>query len=80
MIQNLDTVSQQFLANLQLLTQKMNTTEAQVSSGVTISQPSDDPAALGDVLQLEADLGRVTQVSSNFIDNRLSWRCACIFS
>jgi flagellar hook-associated protein 3 FlgL len=65
MIQNLSAVSQEFLANLQLLTQKMNTTEAQVSSGVTISQPSDDPAALGDVLQLEADLGRVTQVSSN---------------
>src|SRR5580704_2241289 len=65
MIQNLSAVSQEFLANLQLLTQKMNTTEAQVSSGVTISQPSDDPAALGDVLQLEADLGRVNQVSSN---------------
>src|SRR5580704_8867871 len=65
MIQNLSSVSQEFLASLQLLTQRMDTTEAQVSSGVTISQPSDNPAQVGDVLQLEADLGRVNQVSTN---------------
>lgn len=65
MIQNMSSVSQQFLANLQLLTQRMATTEAQVSSGVTISKPSDNPGALGDMLQLEADLGRVNQVASN---------------
>jgi flagellar hook-associated protein 3 FlgL len=65
MIQNMSSVSQQFLANLQLLTQRMATTEAQVSSGVTISKPSDNPGALGDMLELEADLGRVNQVSSN---------------
>jgi flagellar hook-associated protein 3 FlgL len=65
MIQNLSSVGQEFLANLQLLTQRMDTTEAQVSSGVTISQPSDNPGEVNDVLQLEADLGRVNQVSSN---------------
>jgi flagellar hook-associated protein 3 FlgL len=65
MIQNLSSVSQEFLANLQLLTQRMDTTEAQVSSGTTISQPSDNPGEVGDVLQLEADLSRVNQVSSN---------------
>ncbi|HLX45775.1 MAG TPA: hypothetical protein VKR43_20170 [Bryobacteraceae bacterium] len=65
MIQNLSAASQEFLSNLQLLSQRMNTTEAQVSSGVTISKPSDNPGALGDVLQLEADLGRVNQVSTN---------------
>ena len=43
----------------------MATTEAQVSSGVTISKPSDNPGELGDVLQLESDLGKVSQVSSN---------------
>jgi flagellar hook-associated protein 3 FlgL len=65
MIQNLSSAGQEFLSNLQLLSQRMNTTEAQVSSGVTISKPSDNPGALGDVLQLEADLGRVNQVSTN---------------
>jgi flagellar hook-associated protein 3 FlgL len=65
MIQNSGAVGQQFLANLQLLQQEMAQTQAQVSSGYRISQPSDDPGALGDVLQLESDLGRVTQVASN---------------
>ena len=65
MIQGLSAVSQEFLANLQTLTQQIQTTQEQVSSGVKISQPSDDPAALGDVLQLESDLGRVNQVSNN---------------
>jgi flagellar hook-associated protein 3 FlgL len=65
MIQNLSSVSQQFLANLQLLTQRFNTTEQQITSGTTISQPSDNPGALGDVLQLESDLGRVNQVTAN---------------
>lgn len=65
MIQNLDIVGQQFLANYQSLNQRMATTEAQLSSGVTISKPSDNPGELGDVLQLESDLGKVNQVSSN---------------
>jgi flagellar hook-associated protein 3 FlgL len=65
MIQNSGSVGQQFLANLQLLQEQMAQTQAQVSSGYRISQPSDDPADLGDVLQLESDLGQVTQVSNN---------------
>lgn len=65
MIQGLGTIGQEFLANLQNLTQQTTTTQEQISSGVTISQPSDNPAALGDVLQLESDLGRVNQVSNN---------------
>ena len=65
MIQYSDAVSQQFLANLQLLLQKLGTTQTQLSSGTRISQPSDAPNSVGDVLQLESDIGRVTQVSSN---------------
>jgi flagellar hook-associated protein 3 FlgL len=65
MLDNLSSVGQQFLANLQVLEGQMAQTQQQVSSGVRISKPSDDPAALGDVLQLESDLGRVTQVTSN---------------
>ena len=65
MIQNLDSISTQFLANLQLLTQQTSTTEEQLSSGYRINQPSDDPGELGDVLQLESHLGQVNQVSSN---------------
>ena len=65
MIQNSGAVSQQFLTNLQLLQQQMAQTQQQISSGSKISQASDAPNAVGDVLQLESDLGRVSQVTSN---------------
>ena len=65
MIQNSGAISQQFLTNLQLLQQQMASTQQQVSSGTKISQASDAPNSVGDVLQLESDLGRVKQVTSN---------------
>jgi len=65
MIQNSGAISQQFLTNLQLLQQQMAATQQQISSGTKISQASDAPNAVGDVLQLESDLGRVSQVTSN---------------
>jgi flagellar hook-associated protein 3 FlgL len=65
MIQNSGAVSQQFLTNLQLLQQQMATTQQQISSGSKISKPSDAPNSVGDVLQLQSDLGRVNQVTAN---------------
>ncbi len=65
MIQNSGAVSQQFLTNLQLLQQQMATTQQQVSSGSKVSQASDAPNSVGDILQLESDLGHVNQVTSN---------------
>ena len=65
MIQNSGAISQQFLTNLQLLQQQMAATQQQISSGTKIGQASDAPNSVGDVLQLESDLGRVNQVTSN---------------
>jgi flagellar hook-associated protein 3 FlgL len=65
MIQNSGAISQQFLTNLDLLQQQMAQTQQQISSGTKISQPSDAPNSVGDVLQLESDLGKVNQVTSN---------------
>jgi flagellar hook-associated protein 3 FlgL len=65
MIQFTGAVSQQFLSNLELLQEQMATTQNQISSGTQISKPSDAPNSLGDVLQLESDIGNVTQVTSN---------------
>ncbi len=65
MLQNLSAISQQFLANLDTLQNQIARTQQQVSSGSRISQPSDDPSALGDVLQLESDLGSVNQTLGN---------------
>lgn len=65
MIQSFDSVQASFLANFSLLTQRMATTQEQLSSGFRINKPSDDPSAVGDVIQLQSDIGRSTQVEAN---------------
>jgi flagellar hook-associated protein 3 FlgL len=65
MLQNLSGMGDLFLANLGALQNQIATTQEQVSSGVQISQPSDAPGEVGDVLELESNLGRVNQVVSN---------------
>ena len=65
MLQNVDPMRNQFLADLAALQKRMTKTQAELTSGIRISKPSDDPTAVGDVLQLESDVGRVTQVTSN---------------
>jgi len=65
MLQTLDPARSQFLNDLATLQSRMTKTQAQLTSGVRISKPSDDPTAVGDVLQLQSDIGRVTQVTSN---------------
>ncbi len=65
MIQSFDAVRERFLANFAVLTRRMANTQEQLSSGLRINKASDDPAALGDVLQLQSDIGRATQVAAN---------------
>lgn len=65
MIQGIGTIDIQFLANLQTLNQETQQTQEQISSGKTLNQPSDNPGELGDVLELESELGNVNQVSQN---------------
>jgi len=65
MIQGIGTIDIQFLANLQTLNEQTEQTQEQISSGKTINQPSDNPGELGDVLELESELGNVNQVSQN---------------
>lgn len=65
MIQGIGSISQEFLANLQNLNQEMQATQEQLTTGRSINQPSDNPGELGDVLQLESDLGNINQVSQN---------------
>jgi flagellar hook-associated protein 3 FlgL len=66
MLQVLDPTRSQFLNDLASLQNRMTKTQAELTSGIRISKPSDDPTAVGDVLQLESDIGRATQVASNF--------------
>jgi len=65
MLQNLDPARSQFLNDLASLQNRMTKTQAELTSGIRISKPSDDPTAVGDVLQLQSDIGRATQVTSN---------------
>jgi Bacterial flagellin N-terminal helical region len=65
MLQSFDPVRDKFLADLASLNNRIAKTQAQLTSGIRISKPSDDPSAVGDVLQLQSDIGRVTQVTAN---------------
>jgi len=65
MLQSFDPVREKFLADLASLNNRIAKTQAELTSGVRINKPSDDPSAVGDVLQLQSDIGRVTQVTAN---------------
>ena len=65
MLQNFDPVREKFLADLGALNNRITRTQAQLTSGYRINRPSDDPSAVGDVLQLQSDIGRITQTAAN---------------
>ena len=65
MLQSFDPVRQKFLADLATINDRINKTQAELTSGYRINRPSDDPRTVGDVLQLQSDIGRVTQVTTN---------------
>jgi len=65
MLQSFDPVREKFLVDLKALNDRIAKTQNQLTSGIRINRPSDDPSAVGDVLQLQSDIGRVTQVTAN---------------
>jgi flagellar hook-associated protein 3 FlgL len=65
MIQGINAIQGQFLSNLNNIQQRLQTTEDQISSGIRVAQPSDDPADVGDILQLEYSINSSNQVTSN---------------
>ena len=54
-----------FVANLNRIQNRINLTNQQITSGVRVSQPSDDPAAVEPVLSAQAEIDRITQVQTN---------------
>jgi flagellar hook-associated protein 3 FlgL len=65
MLQVLDPMRSQFLDDLASLQSRMTKTQAELTSGIRVNKPSDDPTAVGDILQLQSDIGRVSQVTAN---------------
>jgi flagellar hook-associated protein 3 FlgL len=43
----------------------LNTDQAQISSGLRVNQPSDDPSVVTDILQLSSSISRNTQIGQN---------------
>lgn len=60
-----NTISDSIVRQLQQLNSQQAKLQGQVASGQRISQPEDDPAAVGRVLNLESDQRQVTQFGEN---------------
>jgi len=65
MISNLSGPAQIFLANVDHVQQNLAQANREVSSGLKISVPSDDPDEVAPLLQLRADLAQNNQIQSN---------------
>lgn len=59
------TISDNIVRQIQLLSTQQGKLQNQVATGQRISQPEDDPAAVGRVLNLETERRHVTQYASN---------------
>ncbi|MGB9454693.1 MAG: flagellin [Bryobacteraceae bacterium] len=64
-ISSLSPADQQFLTGVNQIEQQITTATQQITSGVKISVPADDPAQIDDLLQLRADRQLNTQIGSN---------------
>ena len=58
--------TERYLADLSRVQATMDVAQRQVSSGLRVASPSDDPGALRTILQLQADIAANRQVQANF--------------
>lgn len=65
MLNNISGTTMRYLADLNRTQAQINQTTAQVTSGKRVTQASDDPADLGEILQLEANISQNQQVQTN---------------
>src|SRR5580658_579714 len=65
MILNVSGATQSYLANLNTTQQQINQAEEEVSSGLSVQEPSDDPAAIAEILQTQANIAQNTQIQTN---------------
>jgi len=56
---------QAFLADLNRTQQQINQSSAEVTSGLRVQQPSDDPGAVPSILQTQADISANQQIQTN---------------
>jgi flagellar hook-associated protein 3 FlgL len=65
MFNTVSTATNQFLANLSNLEQRIVTTQQRVSSGIRLANPSDDPDHVSQLLQVKANIAQNDQMKTN---------------
>lgn len=65
MISPVDSSAQRFLADLERIQQRLQRAQAEISSGLRVRSPSDDPDALSQILISRARLELTTQIEQN---------------
>ena len=65
MFPSISGATQQYLANLNQTETQLQQATAQISSGIAVGQPSDNPAAISEILQTETAISNNKQIQSN---------------
>ena len=65
MFPSINGATQQYLANLNQTETRLQQATAQISSGIAVGQPSDNPAAISEILQTETAISNNKQIQSN---------------
>src|SRR4051812_15793557 len=54
-----------FLNNLSRIENRISTANQQITSGIRVSEASDDPGAVGAILDAQNEIDRITQIQTN---------------
>lgn len=65
MLSGINAFNAGFLANVNQTEARIAQDQKQISSGIRVSQASDDPSSVSSILDYQEEIGRVTQVQSN---------------
>ncbi|MBN9657515.1 MAG: hypothetical protein J0H49_05020 [Acidobacteria bacterium] len=65
MIRSIDGNTDLYLDTLRKINTRMSKAQSEVSGGKRVETPSDDPAAIANLMQVRTDLARMTQISTN---------------
>src|SRR5213078_4869375 len=60
-----ETAYRSLLQDIERISERMQNTQLDISSGKKLHKPSDDPGAASDVLRIEAEQGEITQYQDN---------------
>lgn len=66
MIAGLDAYNGGFLADLATIETNIGRANQQISSGMRVNQPSDDPGAINTILEYQGSIDQITQEQTNF--------------